>query len=1026
MADTDRTGGPGRRVVVGAGLSLAAGGLLGAGPGAAGAVAREAAREAAGTASDGVYADLLRRRREALVGGAAPEDGPGRAAYAAAVAAQDRAALRHLAALRTDPGRTTPWDDLPLGEAAGPSSNVTAVANRLRAIALGCATPVSGLYGDASAAARAAEGLRVLHASAYRAGRAQYGNWWDWEIGTPGAVGDACVLLGDAVGPGTLGGLLAAIDHFVPDPRRMLRDTLESTGANRVDLCRVVAVRGALGADPGRLALASTSLTGVLDPVLIGDGFHPDGSFIMHTCVAYPGTYGEVLIRGMAGLMRLLAGTEWDVGAAERGHTTRALERTFVPLVHGGLMLDCVRGRAISRTQARDADDGFLLAVDAVDLAGALPAEEAATALRLRSLAKGWLRRNTHRPLAERQPAQIAAVAGVLADPAVPEADGPVGHFAFPDMERIAHRRPGWTYSLSLNSDRVARYEYMNGENARGWHTGDGMFQLHLDGDLFQYTDEYWPTADPKRLPGITVDTAPLPAGAGGDNDHVPLSGTRWSGMVGLAAGNGLGLAGMDFRGTDSPLRARRSWLFLDDAVLTASSGITAEGGRRIETVVDSRNLHAPDAPPPGPPARLTVDGVPVPEALGETVRRPRPRWAHLEGTGGYVFLQLPGGSPGPRELLSRREDRTGAWRDVNAGGPAAPVTRRHLTLWHDHGTDPAGAAHAHLVLPGAPSAATAARAVRPGVEVLALGGDAGDVHAFRTVPGAPGVPRGTRLTAVVFFAAGSAAGITADGPCAVLVLRERRALRIAVSDPSRTAAVVRLALDRTLTAGRRAVRESDEGLTVLSADHRGVRLLAETGGRHGATLTAVLEPGPARSAPRREGLLLEPVADATVRGGRYSGENDGSSAVLTVHTAGEPYADDVRRAYLRFRLPRTVAPGTVRRAVLWVRGHVPNDPGTRADDMLTASLRAYGPAGNGWSETGITWDSAPPPGPALGEGRITSYDDWTGLDVTAAVRRAATGEFTLVLAQDGRGHQVRLSSREAGEDRPLLQLVTG
>src|SRR5690606_33044062 len=137
-----------------------------------------------------------------------------------------------------------------------------------------------------------------------------------------------------------------------------------------------------------------------------------------------------------------------------------------------------------------------------------------------------------------------------------------------------------------------------------------------------------------------------------------------------------------------------------------------------------------------------------------------------------------------------------------------------------DHGTDPTGAAHAHLLLPGASSTATAARAARPGVEVVAL--DEG-VHAFRTAPGAPGVPPGARLTAVNFFAAGSAAGITADGPCAVLVLREPRALRIAVSDPSRSAAVVRLTLDREQAGGRRVVRESDTGLTVLSAGEDGV-----------------------------------------------------------------------------------------------------------------------------------------------------------------------------------------------------------
>lgn len=1006
-----------RRTVVGVGVAAAAGGAaamaMGASPvrGTAHA-ASGAPGSPTGADIDDVREELLRRWRRVVVGGPVPEGH--RADHAAAVAAADRVAQRHLARMDTSPGRGTPWDDLPLDAADSPSSHVTAVAQRLRAIAVGWATPGSALHQDTAAAEATAAGIGLLVGSVYREGQEPHGNWWDWEIGAPQALLDVCALLDPRLPEDTLRRVLAAVDHFVPDPRRMLRGTLVSTGANRVDLCRIVALRGALGGAPAKLASAASSLAGVLDPVPVGDGFHPDGSFVMHTWVAYTGTYGQVLVRGMVALLRLLVSTEWEVPARERDRTVAAVTESFVPLVHGGLMVDAVRGRAVARHQERDADDGFRLAVDVADLAETLPTTAAPTAHRLRAWAKAWLTANTYRPLAEREPAQVATAARLLADDTVRPGREPLGHFPFPDMERVVHRRRGWTYVLAMNSDRIARFEYMNGENATGWHHGDGMAQLHLADDPYQYTDEYWPTVDPKRLPGVTVDTTPLPPGAGGDNDHEPLTGTRFAGMAALAD-EPLGLAALDLRGTDSTLRARRSWLFLDDAVLVAGSGIHAEGGRRVETVVDGRHLHSPRR---APRARLTVDGRPQPAALGLTVRHHRVRWAHVGGVGGVVFL-----TPGGAELSTSREDRTGRWRDLHGSGPTTEVTRRHLTLWYDHGVDPAGASFAHLLLPGVPFGAAAARAGSPGVEVVALRQEA---HAFRTTPGALG-GRGGRLTAVVFFAAGSAAGVTADGPCAVLVREDGEELRLAVSDPARQTPVVRLELAGSLVGRRRVTRSAAPGLTVLAdtprrGGHRAegpLRLLAETGGGHGASLTATLSAG--RPHRTRRALLLRPVADATVRGGAHAGENHGAAPTLLVHRAAT--ANDTCRALLRFALPAEL--GEVTRAVLWVRGHIPDDPTTREDDARFTTLAAHGPSGTDWSESHVTWHTAPAPGPPLGEGTLTTYDDWVGLEVTAAVRDTGRGPLSLVLTQREPGHRLVLRGRRAPVHVPLLQVVT-
>lgn len=81
-------------------------------------------------------------------------------------------------------------------------------------------------------------------------------------------------------------------------------------------------------------------------------------------------------------------------------------------------------------------------------------------------------------------------------------------------MARATHRRPGWAAALSMADKRITYYETGNGENLRGWHTGSGM--LYWWGDTFangQYSDAFWPTVDPYRLPARPPRASRWPTG---------------------------------------------------------------------------------------------------------------------------------------------------------------------------------------------------------------------------------------------------------------------------------------------------------------------------------------------------------------------------------------------------------------------------------------------------------------------------------------------------------------------------------
>jgi len=758
---------------------------------------------------------LLDRAQTLLTGGAFDPADPD---FAAGVAALDSTAGALWDSLDRSPGRTALWPDLaPLTDPGNFGQSYT----RLRTIAVARATPGTALSGQAETAQALLGALRFAYDTAYHPSARETGNWWFWEIGAPRALMDCCVLLRAHLPAADLADYLAVVDRFCPDAdRRTNSPTLPETGANRTDKAVIVALRGLLGKDADKVASARDALSDVRDSgrnslfryTTSGDGFYEDGSFVQHSEVAYTGSYGTVLLGGAAWLLSLLADSPWAVTDPKVSVMYEAVERSFVPVIFDGLMMDAVRGRAISRERAGDHRDGASAVAAILLLATGAPTD---LAERWRSLVKGWLTRNRTTPFTSLATLpQLALAKAVLAEDGIRPAPRTTGSFVFADMDRVVHRRPGWACTLSLSSKRISAYEAGNGENLHGWYTGDGMTYLYDGDDLGQYNDGFWPTVDPYRLPGTTVDTRPradLGTGAGTSTyrpSNAVAGGADLDGRYGAAAMELIGAPG-------SSLRARKAWFLLDNTVVALGAGITSEDGRPVETVIENRNLGAEGR------ERLLVDGIPRSVEQGKPGAFGRARWAHIEGVGGYV---LPGGAA----LRTLREERTGTWRAIDTGadtgGSTDPVTRRYLTLWLDHGTSPDGAGYAYVLLPGASAAATAVWSASRPVRIAANDATAQAVEDRRT-----------GLTAVHFWAAGTAAGITASGPATVLVRRRGARVSVAVADPGRTGTSVTVGLPFAV----REVIEADDTVR-LTPGHRPVLTVA-VGGSRGHTHRAEL-----------------------------------------------------------------------------------------------------------------------------------------------------------------------------------------
>ncbi|WP_399897386.1 polysaccharide lyase 8 family protein [Streptomyces sp. BBFR51] len=701
--------------------------------------------------------------------------------YASRLAETGERARDHRATMAPTP--TSLWPDHPFDPPAG----ITFAYGRLWTMTEAYVQEGTGSTGDPALLTDILRGLDHLSATVYNPATTRYGNWWEWQIGSPRLLMDITAALYDHLGSDRVAAACAAVDHFVPDS--MLGDySGTSTGANRVDLCRSVALRGILGRAPAKLALARDALSPVFPYVTKGDGLYADGSFVQHTWVAYSGTYGQVMLDGLGRLFTLLAGSEWEVTDPGRQIILDSVERAYAPLIHDGLAMDVVNGRAISRGYLQSDDlhvmrsDHFhgqqLVAAVAVLAGGASDAERERWYARI----KGWIERDTVTPLLTAPQFPVADLARLhaIADAPGEAAPEPTGHHLFAAMDRAVHRRPAFTAALAMASDRIAHYECGNGENPRGWHTGAGMLTWWANDAASdradQYTDWFWPTVDWYRLPGTTVSTKRLADRAGGEWGE-PKPDVRW---VGGTTDGEYAAVGQHLKGLGSTLEARKSWFFLDDAVVCLGAGITCADGVPVETVVDNRNL--------GEGSRSTP-----------ALARGR-HWAHLEGHGGWI---VPGGD----ELRTLREDRTGSWSDINTTSTTERRTRRRQTLWLDHGTDPADAGYVYVVMPGASRRAVGRRAADRRWFTVLANDDRCQAVAAR--------PLG--LTAANFWQAGTAGPLTATAGASVLVRRRGRTATLCVSEPPRTGEPVEIIWDHPVGAVLRA----DETVEILATGRR-------------------------------------------------------------------------------------------------------------------------------------------------------------------------------------------------------------
>ncbi|WP_064580661.1 polysaccharide lyase family 8 super-sandwich domain-containing protein [Streptobacillus moniliformis] len=356
--------------------------------------------------------------------------------------------------------------------------------------------------------------LKLLRITYYNLSSVEKVNWWQWEIGIPLLLNDIFILMNEKDFDFEKEENLKTSIYFQKDPRYSGNNPVAthpskkpfriSTGGNRVDTVKVSLFRSILLNNEEELKLALNSLPEVwkcrekinsIETDTQRDGFYNDGSFIQHGSLAYNGTYGNVLLQGIGEILYVIGDSKYLKYLGDIYSLKDIILNSYKPFMYKGSFPDMLNGRAITRENSSDKTIGHMLLNSIMLISCGLNDEElknlvASEILKyedysyfdkeLSPFMYDLVKKNIHNRKKEEY-GKIIKVSNI--------------------MNRVFIKDDKKAIAIAGHSENISNYESINGENTKGWYTGDGMIYLYTS-DV-TYTN-YWNNSDTRYMSGTT------------------------------------------------------------------------------------------------------------------------------------------------------------------------------------------------------------------------------------------------------------------------------------------------------------------------------------------------------------------------------------------------------------------------------------------------------------------------------------------------------------------------------------------
>lgn len=568
------------------------------------------------------------------------------------------------------------WDDL---ADYSKSANLTKTYRRLEQIAKSVTNPKSKYYNDKEAISTVKRSMKLMEDNYYNENTESKGNWWDYEIGAPRVINNILTIMNQYFSKEEIVKLLRPISKMVPNPSKIMVSQnrgKKAVGGNLSDLGKVKVIEGILLEDNEKLEVAINTVSNVLEVVSEGEGFHYDGSYVDHTNIAYTGAYGNVLIDGFSQLLPVIQASPYKIEQNKLKILYNWIHEGFLPLIYRGELMDMTRGRSLSRKSQSDHTAAVEVLRGILRIA---EVSEPSEKNKLQEIVKNIIQSDNYYDtfLSLKSFYDVYLFETLLSNNMLGEIERNTYLKLYNDMNKVAYynKERGFAFGISMHSDKIQNYEFMNKENAKGWYTSDGVSYLYND-DLSHFSDNYWATVDTYKLPGITENNKVREKGIGMT--------TMKNSFVGSTSLNQkFGTVAMDFSNLDNTMSAKKSWFILGDRLVFLGSGVKDVSGTNGYTVIENRKIKrsSKNCSMEKEDYKVIVDGKEKTVDSNEMelqVNNIFLKSSNKEMNIGYKFLNTT-------SLNLKKETRSGTWKDINESQSNESVENTFLTIVQPH-----------------------------------------------------------------------------------------------------------------------------------------------------------------------------------------------------------------------------------------------------------------------------------------------------------------------------------------------------
>ncbi|MFB2511621.1 polysaccharide lyase 8 family protein [Staphylococcus aureus] len=476
-------------------------------------------------------------------------------------------------------------------------------------------------------------------------------NWWDYEIGTPRALTNTLILLKEDFTDEEKKKYTAPIKTFAPKSDEILSSVGKAEpakGGNLVDISKVKLLESIIEEDATMMKESIEAFNKVFTYVQSNatgkerNGFYKDGSYIDHQDVPYTGAYGVVLLEGISQMMPMIKETPFKDSNQNDTTLKSWIDEGFMPLIYKGEMMDLSRGRAISRENETSHSTSATVMKSLLRLSDAM---DESTKAKYKQIVKTSVKSDSSYKQNDylSSYSDISKMKSLIEDSTISTNGLTQQLKIYNDMNRVTYHNKDldFAFGLSMTSKNVAHYESINGENLKGWHTGAGMSYLY-NSDVKHYRDNFWATADMKRLAGTTTLDNEEPK-ENKNSDKTFVGGTKFDDQHASI--------GMDFENQDKTLTAKKSYFILNDKIVFLGTGIkSTDSSKNPVTTIENRKANG---------YTLYTDDKQTTNSDNQETNS-----VFLESTDtkkniGYHFLNKS-------KITVKKESHTGKWSEIN------------------------------------------------------------------------------------------------------------------------------------------------------------------------------------------------------------------------------------------------------------------------------------------------------------------------------------------------------------------------